>query len=558
MVSRRGFLRQASIAAAFGTVGVPLARADRSAGIARAAVRDAGAYVVDPDMVRALALHAVDAASAEGVDFADVHLTRTLSQNPWNAYETIGLWAGPDTEMLGVGVRVLVNGAWGFAASGEWSMDEVVRLAREAVAQARANAGRVPRHVTLDAAAAVTGSWATPIIRDPFLVSLDEKLDFAKSIAETAKQLLPRRTRTGGPAVLGTFEMSFSRQERAIATTDGTYVTQTVYASNGDLVVYVMDRTNTRAEGSAAARGLGNVARGWEIFPSAKLLDQLPSLVARAEAIAALPAKPVDVGRYDIVCDAPTMGRLIGETIGAATQLDLALGYEANAGGTSYLGPDPFAMLGTSVASPLVTLTANRSRRAGLATVQWDAEGVMPSEFPLVSQGVLVDYQTTREQAAWLAPWYQRHGGIVRSHGCAEAANALSIPMQMMPNLALAPSPSAASLDDLIAGTGKGVALLDSLVQADFQRRNGGLDGGAYEIRDGKLSAKLLGADVSFASMPLWKSLTALGGAESVEDVGQATTKGQPEQTTLYTVSAVPAAFKNVAIFDRNPKPRLS
>ena len=157
-----------------------------------------------------------------------------------------------------------------------------------------------------------------------------------------------------------------------------------------------------------------------------------------------------------------------------ATQLDRALGYEANAGGTSFMN-DPLAMLGSfKTASPLVTIKSNRSAPMQLATVKWDDEGVVPSDTTLVKDGILHDFQTTREQAAWLAPYYSKSGRPVQSNGCAAAQSALAITMQHMPNLSLEPNPSQVKLDDLVANVKDGMQVEHgSLEQIDFQGRTG-------------------------------------------------------------------------------------
>src|SRR5690606_18852292 len=150
------------------------------------------------------------------------------------------------------------------------------------------------------------------------------------------------------------------------------------------------------------------------------------------------------------VLDAPSMVALLDRTLGRATELDRALGYEANAGGTSYLN-DPFGMLGSYEAgAPLLTVTGNRSEPGGLATVQWDDEGVRPDTFPLVENGVLTDFQTTRESAGWLEDYYARTGRPFRSHGCANAPAAVDPPLQHTPNLVLTPGREELDFDDLV------------------------------------------------------------------------------------------------------------
>jgi TldD protein len=295
--------------------------------------------------------------------------------------------------------------------------------------------------------------------------------------------------------------------------------------------------------------------RGWEIFAAAHLVDQIPQMVEDAEADARLPVKPVEVGQYDVVCDGATVARLVDATFGRATEVDRALGYEANASGTSYLGPDPMDWLGTAVASPLIHITANRSVAGGIATVKWDDEGVLPTDFPLVTAGQLVDYQTTRDQAPHLRAWYAQHQQSVVSHGCAASDDARVVPLSMIPNVALTPSPSGPTLDALIAGMPKGMAMLESLADTDFQAKNGTLSRGrVYEIHNGKKVARIANAAVLFSSSELWKHVTTVGGPSSVAHVAQGEAKGQPLQTTMHTVSGVALALKQQAFIDMTRK----
>jgi TldD protein len=183
--------------------------------------------------------------------------------------------------------------------------------------------------------------------------------------------------------------------------------------------------------------------------------------------------------------------------------------------------------------------------------VKWDDEGVVPDEFTLVKDGILVDYQTTRDQVAWLAPYYEKAGRPMRSHGCAMASDASQITMQNLPNLQMMPDTRETSFTDLVTGTKKGVALLDvAFIMMDPQQLNGTVVGTVREIKNGKLGRVLNGAALVFRAPELWKSLDAIGGASSTCWSGRMSFKGQPMQQTMHSVGAVPARFKNAGITD--------
>jgi TldD protein len=399
-----------------------------------------------------------------------------------------------------------------------------------------------------------SGSWTTPIKIDPFTLSIEEKGDFL-----TAWSTLARRYRIEN---FCTFLASFDREEHAVATTDGAYFTQTLYESEGNFTFHRQTIYGDQQLASASARGLARTAAGWELFTEADLPTQIPGLYDAADPHrAALPSKPGTLGRYDVVFDAATMASLLNQTIGVATQLDRSLGYEANAGGTSYLGPDPLALLGTyQAASPLVTVTANRSMPRGLATVKWDDEGVEPPDFPLIQDGILVDYQTTREQAPWLAPWYKKQGKAIQSRGCAAADSALSITMQHAPNFVLEPGAEAIGFDDLVADINNGLAILGADVTTDFQARTGHsnmVNGGGGQIREivnGRLGVVVTGLDFIFNTTQLLKNIQVIGGASSAEQMPAFDRKGQPVQQMSHSVRTVPAKITNVDFIDPRRK----
>jgi TldD protein len=491
-----------------------------------------------------------------------VRLTRTVGHEyKWHSGSHL---FSAETEVQGLGVRALVNGYWGFAAAAVYDATVVVRLAQDAVGQAKTNAAisragldsgnaaRLVQVVDLAPTSAVTGSWATPVAIDPFAVPVEEKLD---SIASW--DMLAQQYRLFFPPIYGS-SLVFIREESVLGTTEGTLVTQILYQTGG--------RATLEAQNSPKVlTKLDFAGRGWELVLDANVPAQI-------EAIAATPhhapekAKAAEVGRYTVVCDGATMAAMLDATLGPATQLDCALGLEANATGTSYLNA-PLAMLGTlQAAAPLVTVTANRSTPTQLATVKWDAEGVTPEDVTLIKQGVLVDYQTTREQASWLAPYYQKKGMPVRSHGYAGAESALVTSLQMLPNLALAPSSETTRLEDLIASVPSGLLITGGSVSTDFQSRTGTLHtsaGAMREIKNGRVGKVILGGAVQFDSLDLWKKIQALGGPGTNAVAGhpttgfiyggiggQGTVKGEPAQSTPYTVQAPAALIQDQAVID--------
>lgn len=495
--------------------------------------------------LQAIAQHAVETARSAGAQYVDAQLTRDV-QHRYEFWDRDGNFEG-DNELIGLGVRALVDGYWGFTASTVLTTDESERLARAAVAQARGNAKGKRRSVEMGQYPVVTGQWATPVVIDPFTIPVEEKIDYM----EYWNACCARLHIVIDP--LASY-LNFSRQERVTATSDGSCVTQTMFESGG--IITIRDGTNT----STVLQGTDVCGRGWERILDAKIPEQIATAPDQLAAIRANPARPVMIGRYTLVCDGMTMASLVEQTFGLATQLDRALGYEANASGTSYLD-DPLAMVGAfRAASPLVTVTANRSAAGQLATVRWDAEGVEPAESTLVKEGILNDFQTTRAQAAWMAPYYTKQSHPVRSNGYAMSENALAIPMQQMPNLALHGASANSGLEDLIATVKDGILIVNGRAQVDRQARNGLLGSDSGEMRkitNGRLGQRLEGGAVQFNTNDLWRHVSALGGAKTEGVLGYSAYnfkvsfldkflgrggKGQPIQLTSHSVSA-PAAI---------------
>jgi TldD protein len=530
----------------------------------------------------ALAMRAVDAAMTAGASYADVRLTYTLSETYTdgefggrqsttmspndlpNSGFTGGIQYGRTPNMvMGIGVRAFVQGYWGFAASPYWTEADAVRLGQDAARQATENArAGKPRPTDLGSVPVVRNArWVQPGI-DPFSVSVAEKLDVLRSLLELPGQGLRFVDATFGTGL----SLSLWRETRVFASSEESSYSQVRYHCIPKTFKVVI---NPDFEQSAAMRMSGQASwaptalsgYGWELIRDLDQDELMEKLLSQAKAPATEPKpviKPVEIGKYDVVFGAPATGRLVYHTLGVATELDRAMGYEANAGGTSYLGPDPMQYLGTAIASPKVNLTANRTTPHALATAEWDDEGVRCSAFPLIKKGILVDYQTTREQAHWLAKWYATQGRPVQSHGCAVAETALDVPIQMNPNFMLEPGAEAIDVDDLIKDTERGVYFPSGWLQVDQQVKNGIFHRGVIklprEIRNGKLGPLLPDAGVLFNSTELWKNVIAVGGAASAKWAQASETKGEPSQRGQCNVCAVPMKVKDCAIIDTTRK----
>lgn len=537
---------------------------DRVGGVAPSSP-DGHTTLRDP-RAKALALSAVEAARTAGARYADVRLTNTLVRSVFGTEQK-----GPEQSTdLGLSVRALVNGYWGWAATPALSIDEAVRVARLAVNFATMTAARgKPNAIELGTIPIVqNGEWSTPVKVDPFELDLLEIHEWVYGLGQHITDLAAARGAPRSNAWSAddavkqppVFGITLHKQERVLASTEGTFLTQTVIITQPNFNISYRGNANFTIPHFNVP-----VQAGWERIAETPVVDLFVKEMEKVDTspLKTLPRKKVEIGQYDIVFGAEAMAQILSQTLGQATELDRVLGYEANATGGSYLGPDPFAHLGTAIASPLVTITADRSNPLGLATVKWDDEGVVPEDFPLITNGHLVNYQTTRAQAAWLAPWYEKQGQPVRSLACAMAPTALEEPMQHTPNLVLHPSEGTATAESMVQeiehglyiGTATNGAAGSALnLTMDWMCANGySFTAGATEIRRGKPVATIGILGLLFNTTQLWKSVEALGGAASAAPAAGypiASRKGDPVQQTLYSVSAVPARIKQVAVVD--------
>jgi TldD protein len=531
-LSRRSFVKALS-AAAVASANASAARAEEYRRI------DVYPQPNDND-VRQLAARALDAAKAAGASYADVRFTRTRT-------EQIGIF-GPgqwsmltDDEQGAIGVRALTDGAWGFAASPLWTNDEAARLGRDAATQAKYNSRGRKRKIEMGSPPpVVTGEWVMPVKRDPFTVPLSEKLEVMWALAESATRLDVRAD------VASYGLLHHKRQEKTLASTEGSFISQTRFLSHPHFQVFASDN-----RGAGQARTFDRLqpsSAGWEAMLVPGLAAALPEAIE--EAVRKLEAERVNPGRYDVVVDALAMAQIVAHTIGVAAELDRVLGYEANAGGTSYLGPVE-EMLGKFALGPrFLNVAANRSAVGGTATIKWDDEAVEPSSYAVIKDGVLVSYHTNRELAA---------SQSAKSTGSASCESAAGFTLLQPPNIEMLPGTDNTSLDDLVKSLDHGLVVLGGaplpggrgIVSLDRQQLNGEMSGGTiYEVRKGKRTGYVRNAELLFRSPDLWKSLKAIGGKGSQVFTASGVSKGQPSQQLSFGAAAVPGLFSGVAVTD--------
>ncbi|HEX4934942.1 MAG TPA: DNA gyrase modulator, partial [Gemmatimonadaceae bacterium] len=282
---------------------------------------------------RELALRALEAARSAGAQYADVRIAQNRSQGVFTRERRVqGL---SDNETFGIGVRALVDGAWGFAATAELTPDSVVAVARQAVAQARANRAAVSKPVTLAPyGKAQTGEWMSPIQVDPFTVPIADKVALLLAANEAALKVKGARFVNSG--------MNFLREEKTFANTEGTFTVQTLYRASPTMNVTAVSADNSDFQ-NRQSTDVQPMGLGYEHVTKADFVGNASRWAE--EAVAKLSAKPVEVGRYDLILHPTHLWLTIHESVAHPTELDRVLGFEANYAGTSFVTP-PEKVLG--------------------------------------------------------------------------------------------------------------------------------------------------------------------------------------------------------------------
>jgi TldD protein len=481
--------------------------------------------------VEDLAMEALNAAKAAGASYADVRIGRYRRQSiNTRERQVTGV---SDGESYGIGIRTLVGGAWGFAATATMTPAGVQQAAQQAARLSRAAKTIQKRPVELAPAAAVKGTWKTPTTRDPLDVSIEDKVAMLLAANDAALKVPKIRFANSGLQLL--------REEKTLATTDGTLITQTyVRVGPGFTATAIGDGDFQSYTEELAPRG-----SGWEYIQS---LD-MPGNAEKWANLAAekLSARSVDVGRYDLILHPTNLWLTIHESIGHPTELDRAMGYEANYAGTSFVAPPEKVLGKLKYGSEIMNIQADRTQDNSLSRTMWDDEGVPADKWLLVEKGIFRDYQTTREQAAWIS----KLTGVKKSHGCSFADSWSSVQFQRMPNVSLLPGDQDIGLDEIVAATERGIVVKNrGSWSIDHQRFNFQFSGQVfYEVKNGKITGMLKDVAYQARTPDFWNSMDMIGGPKSYWLGGSfGDGKGEPAQSNSVSHGCVPARFKNVNI----------
>jgi TldD protein len=476
--------------------------------------------------VQELAERALNVAQLDGAGYADARIVDSRSQ--LIEVKNRRVTALQEGAAVGIGVRVLVDGAWGFAASARVDAVEAERCARLACRIARASARVRTGPIRLAPLGAARASYATPLTVDPFLVPLADKV----ALLVEATGVMERER----DVVVSQGTMNFWEDRKLFASTEGSRIDQRIVHSGAGLCAFARGQDDLQWRSYPTSFGGQYEACGYELV---ERLD-LPGHAAAtaAEAAALLAALQCPSGVKTIILDGAQVSLQIHESCGHPAELDRVLGHEANYAGTSFLTTDQLDRL--QYGSPVVNLVADATAPRGLGTFGFDDEGVPAQKVDLVREGRLVGYLTSRETAAMLGR---------ESNGTMRAESWAHIPLIRMTNINL--EPGSWSIDDLIADTDDGILMTTNRSWSiDDKRYNFqfGTEAG-WEIKDGKRGRLLKNCTYTGITPQFWNACDAVCDASDWEIWGTPNCgKGQPSQSMRTAQGASSARFRGVSV----------
>lgn len=504
---------------------------------------------VDVGLKKQLADVALNAARSKGATYTDVRIGRYLNQFVVTRESNVQNIV--NTESYGLGIRVISNGSWGFAATDKMDKDSIAKAAETAVAIAKENSRLLTEPVQL---APQKGygevSWKTPIEKNGFEVPIKEKVDLLLGVNDAA-------IKSGANYI--TSLLFLINEQKYFASTDGSYIDQDAHRIWPAFFITKIDAATGKFETRntlSAPMGMGyeylnhrpqdKITGGGGITLYKGRYDMLEDAKAGgAQAGEKLKAKSVEPGKYDLILDPSHLWLTIHESVGHPTELDRVLGYEANFAGTSFLTLDKWESKKFNFGSKIVNFVADKTQVGSLGAIGYDDEGVGCGKWDLIKDGILVNYQTIRDQAHIL--------GLKASQGCCYADNWSSVQFQRMPNVSLQPGKEKKSIDDMIKGVEKGIYIIgDGSFSIDQQRYNFQFGGQLfYEIKNGKIVGMLRDVAYQANTQEFWNSCVEIADSNDYRLGGAfGDGKGQPPQSNSVSHGSSTARFNGINVIN--------
>ncbi len=438
-----------------------------------------------------------------------------------------------DAESLGIGIRVIADGGFGFAATDDLTRDGVDRCAARAVEIGKASARVKAHELRMVPELAAEAEWSSPCKIDPFTISIEKNLELLFAIDEALLKVKG--------VTLAETNMNFRRYEQWFYSTEGAEIHQTITTSGAGYAAHSFEGTEIQKRSYPNSFGGQYQNRGYELIEDMRLLDHATEIGEQAVALHS--AEQCPEGTFDIILDSSQLALQIHESIGHPIELDRVLGMEANFAGTSFLTLDKLRTLKYGSEIVNVVADATEAHGPGLGTFAYDDEGVAAQRTPIITNGLFTGYLTSRDTASAI--------GATRSGGCLRAEGWSRLPIVRMTNVSILPGESPLTLEQLIASTERGVLMeTNRSWSIDDKRYNFqfGCEIG-WEIVGGKRGRMLKNPSYSGITTEFWNSMDAICSRDQWTLWGTPNCgKGQPQQVMGTGHGAAPARFRGVSV----------
>jgi len=540
MIDRRDFLK--AVSAGAGALLLPPF-------YGRAIAAEALTSQLDVSLKKKLADVALGTAKKGGASYCDVRIGRYLRQFVITREDKVENVV--NTESTGVGIRVIANGTWGFAATSDLSESAVAKAVADAVSIAKANSKYQSTPVALAPTKGVGEvSWKTPIKKNAMEVPIKDKVDLLIDVNKAALAAGANYIRS---------ILFLVNEQKYFASTDGSYIDQDIHRIWVPVEVTVVDQATGKfrtREGLSAPMGMGYEyleptkegrieLPGGAVAYSTSYDIKEDAVAAAKQAKAKITARSVKPGKYDLVLDPTHLWLTIHESVGHPTELDRVLGYEANYAGTSFVTLDKWQSKSFKYGSDKVTIFADNMQPGALGTRGYDDEGVKSERWDLIKDGVLVNYQVIRDQAHIL--------GEKQSQGCCYADSWSSVQFQRMPNVSLAPGKEKLDVAEMIKGVENGIYIVgDGSFSIDQQRYNAQFGGQLfYEIKDGKITEQIEDVAYQIRTPEFWNACVGVCDERDYRFGGSFFDgKGQPGQVSAVSHGSSTARFNGINVIN--------
>jgi len=474
---------------------------------------------------------ALNIAALRGATYADARIVAQRSRALTTKNGKVG--SASDSESVGMSVRVLADGAWGFAASENLSRAAVEATAAHAVEIARASA-RVKLHdVQMAPEKSVTAEWATPYQIDPFSISVEHNIDLLLKIDSELRGV--------EGVTLAETNLNFNREESWFVSSEGSDIHQTKYTTGAGYAAYAFAGNEIQKRSYPTSYGGQWQNKGYELIEELKLLENARRIAE--EAVALHRADQCPEGTFDIILESSQLGLQIHESVGHPIELDRVLGMEANFAGTSFLTLDKLRHLRYGSDLVNVVADARQEHGPGLGTFGYDDEGVPAQCTNIITNGLFTGYLSSRETAHTIGE--NRSGGTLRAEGWNR------LPMIRMTNISLHPGERPLSLEQLIASTDHGILMeTNRSWSIDDKRYNFqfGCEIG-WEIKNGRRARMVKNPSYSGITTEFWNSLDAICSRDEWTLWGTPNCgKGQPQQVMGTGHGAAPSRFRKIRV----------